>query len=88
AYLFDNDIEQALINLREAAARNPVDLETRVHLAAALVASGDRAAAEWEAVEIRSLQSDFVTRSWLQTYPLTSPKHRERLLQLLGQVGL
>ncbi|HVG05745.1 MAG TPA: tetratricopeptide repeat protein [Burkholderiaceae bacterium] len=88
AYLFDNDIEQALINLREAVARNPVDLETRVHLAAALVASGDRAAAEWEAVEIRSLQSDFVTRSWLQTYPLTSPKHRERLLHLLGQVGL
>ncbi|HVE89887.1 MAG TPA: tetratricopeptide repeat protein, partial [Burkholderiaceae bacterium] len=88
AYLFDNDIEQALINLREAVARNPVDLETRVHLAAALVASGDRAAAEWEAVEIRSLQTDFATRVWLKTYPLTSPKHRERLLHLLEQVGL
>ena len=88
AYLFDNDIEQALINLGEAVARNSVDLETRVHRAAALVASGDRAAAEWEAVEIRSLQSDFLTRSWLKTYPLTSQKHTERLLHLLEQVGL
>ena len=53
AYLFENDVEQALINLREAQARNPDDLETRVFLAAALVARGDRAAAEWEADQIR-----------------------------------
>ena len=32
AYLFENDVEQALINLREALARNPDDLETRVFL--------------------------------------------------------
>ena len=35
AYLFQNDIEQALINLREASMRNPDDLETRLYLAAA-----------------------------------------------------
>ena len=88
AYLFDNDVEQALINLREAVARNPVDLETRVHLAAALVASGDRSAAEWEAVEIRALEGGFSTRNWLKTYPLTSQQHRDTLLRLLEQVGL
>ncbi|MEO6748265.1 MAG: winged helix-turn-helix domain-containing protein, partial [Casimicrobiaceae bacterium] len=47
AYLFENDIEQALINLRTAALRNPVDVETHVYLAAALAASGDPSAAKW-----------------------------------------
>ncbi len=88
SYFFENDIEQALINLREAAARNPVDLETRVYLAAALVASGDRAAADWVGTEIRSLDSSFSTRRWLETYPLTSPPYRERLLELMQRVGL
>ena len=40
AYLFENDIEQALINLREALRRNPDDLEGHIYLAAALVADG------------------------------------------------
>ena len=88
AYLFENDIEQALINLREALARNPDDLETRIYLAAALVAAGNLSAAEWEADEIRSHQAGFSTRSWLETYPLTSQRHKERLLQLLAKVGL
>jgi DNA-binding winged helix-turn-helix (wHTH) protein/TolB-like protein/Tfp pilus assembly protein PilF len=88
AYLFENDVEQALINLREAAVRNPVDLETLIYLAAALVAAGDLSAAEWEAVEIRSIDSRFSTRGWLQTYPLRSAQYRARLLELLAKVGL
>jgi DNA-binding winged helix-turn-helix (wHTH) protein/TolB-like protein/Tfp pilus assembly protein PilF len=88
AYLFGNDIEQALINLREASARNPVDLETRVYLAAALIAAGDRQAAEWEAEEIRALDADFSMRKWLETYPMTSAEHRDRLSGLLAKVGL
>jgi tetratricopeptide (TPR) repeat protein len=40
AYLFDDDVEQALINLRAAAMRNPVDVETRAYLAAALLPPG------------------------------------------------
>lgn len=40
AYLFEDDAEQALINLRAALMRNPADIETRVYLAAALVAAG------------------------------------------------
>jgi adenylate cyclase len=66
AYLFENDIEQALINLRAALMRNPVDVETRVHLAAALVASGDPAAPKWESDEIGSLQPGFATHQWLR----------------------
>ena len=88
AYLFENDIEQALINLREALARNPDNIETRVYLAAALVAARNISAAEWEADEIRAYQHGFSTRSWLETYPLTSKPHKDRLLELLAKVGL
>ncbi|MEO8187110.1 MAG: tetratricopeptide repeat protein, partial [Burkholderiaceae bacterium] len=88
AYLFENDIEQALINLREGLARNPDNVETRVYLAAALVAAGNLAAAEWEADEIRAHEAGFSTRRWLETYPLTSKRHKERLLELLAKAGL
>jgi DNA-binding winged helix-turn-helix (wHTH) protein/TolB-like protein/Tfp pilus assembly protein PilF len=88
AYLFENDLEQALINLRTASARNPVDLETRVYLAAALIAAGDRLAAEWEAEEIRALDAHFSMRKWLETYPMTSVAHKESLSGLLARLGL
>jgi TolB-like protein/Tfp pilus assembly protein PilF len=88
AYLFENDIEQALINLREALKRNPDDLEAHVYLAAALAAGGDRSAAEWEADEIRSREADFSMHRWLETYPLASAPYEERLLALTAQAGL
>jgi DNA-binding winged helix-turn-helix (wHTH) protein/TolB-like protein/Tfp pilus assembly protein PilF len=88
AYLFENDIEQALINLREAERRNPDDLETHIYLAAALVADGNRSAAEWEADEIRTRDADFSMRRWLKTYPLTSERYKQRLLALTANVRL
>jgi DNA-binding winged helix-turn-helix (wHTH) protein/TolB-like protein/Flp pilus assembly protein TadD len=88
AYLYENDVEQALINLREAAARNPVDLETRIHLAAALAAAGDRAAAQWEAAEVRSIATNFSLQEWLAAYPMSSTRYRERLAGLLAEAGL
>jgi adenylate cyclase len=88
AYLFENDIEQALINLRQAAARNPVDLEARVFLAAALAAAGNDVAAEWEGVEIRSIDTAFSVHTWLQSYPMSSPQYLERLEKLLVKAGL
>jgi DNA-binding winged helix-turn-helix (wHTH) protein/TolB-like protein/Flp pilus assembly protein TadD len=87
AYFFQNDHEQALINLREAYARNPEDTETRVYLTAALAAHGERAAAEWEIEALRVQEADFAIRSWLETYPLTSERHRQRLVQLLEAVS-
>lgn len=88
AYLFQNDVEQARINLREALARNPENLEARVYLAAALLAGGDVPRAEWEADQIRAHEPGFSTRSWLETYPMTSPRHREQLAALLAQLQL
>ena len=88
AYLFMEDCEQARINLREALMRNASDVESRLYLAATLVCAGELSAAEWEAEEIRSGLPGFSTRAWLETYPLTSGRHRERLLALAAKVGL
>jgi len=88
AYLFENDVEQALINLREAQARNADDLETRVFLAAALVARGDLPAAEWEADQIRVRVEGFSMRAWLETYPMTSARQQAKLSELAAKVGL
>jgi len=76
------------MNLKAAAQRNPADLETHVYLAAVGAASGDRAAAEWEAQEVRSLDPRFTAHRWLETYPLASPQPRARLDQLLSTAGL
>jgi TolB-like protein/DNA-binding winged helix-turn-helix (wHTH) protein/Tfp pilus assembly protein PilF len=88
AYLFENDAQQALINLREALARNPDDVETRVYLAAALVAGGDRPGAEWEADLIRAYEQGFSARHWLKTYPMTSAALQQRLSKLLAELQL
>ena len=88
AYLFENDVEQALFNLRQAHARNPENVETRLFLAAALAAHGERADAEWEAEQIRTVEPGFSARAWLETYPLTSARHRQKLLELLAEAGL
>jgi Flp pilus assembly protein TadD len=88
AYLFEDDLEQALVNLRAAAMRNPADVETRVFLAATLTAAGDLGAARWQADEVRTLQPAFTAREWLDLYPMTSVPQRQRLAALLRTVGL
>jgi DNA-binding winged helix-turn-helix (wHTH) protein/Flp pilus assembly protein TadD len=88
AYLFQDDVEQALINLRAAAMRNPVDVETRAYLAAALAAAGESAGARWESDEVRALRPDFSARSWLATYPMQDERQEQRLASLLAHAGL
>jgi tetratricopeptide (TPR) repeat protein len=88
AYFFENDFEQALINLREATDRNPADLETRVYYAGALAAAGHLDDARWVTEEIRALDSGFATSKWLETYPMTSSGQKERLVELLEKAGL
>ena len=86
AYFFQGDPEQALINLRAAAARNPADIETRVFLAAAALAAGDEAAAKWEANEVRAIDPGFTVARWMDAYPMTSAPQKERLSMLLAKV--
>lgn len=88
AYLFAGDAEQAVINLREALFRNPADLDSRVSLAAALAAAGERDAALWEVEEVRVLEPQFSTRQWLKTHPMADPGQRQKITGLLAGVGL
>ena len=86
AYLFLGDLEQARVNLQHALARNPVNLETHIYLAALHALAGDTAAADWEAEEIRTLKPDFSASGWLETYPMTDPQQKALLLQTLGRL--
>ena len=87
AYLFLGDLEQSRVNLEHALARNPANLETHIYLAALHAIAGDNAAAAWEADEIRTLQPDFSTRAWLETYPMTDAAQKAKLLAALGKQG-
>jgi tetratricopeptide (TPR) repeat protein len=88
AYLFLGDLEQARVNLEHALSRNPENLEAHVYMAAMYVAAGDKAAAAWEAEEIRALQPGFSSRGWLETYPMTDAVQRTKLVRALGELGL
>jgi DNA-binding winged helix-turn-helix (wHTH) protein/Tfp pilus assembly protein PilF len=88
AYYVAGDTEQALINLREAKARNTADLEARVYLAATYALLGRGADAEWEAEEIRALQPAFRAAAWLRSYPIVDPAQRQRLGAHLAALGL
>ena len=88
AYLFLGDLEQARVNLEQALLRNPENLEAHVYMAAVHVAAGDKAAAAWEAEEIRALQPGFSSRGWLETYPMTDAVQRTKLVRALGELGL
>jgi tetratricopeptide (TPR) repeat protein len=88
AYFYLGDWEQAQINLNEALARNPANLEGHVYLAAVKEASGDHAGALWEADEILALQDDFNADSWLETYPMTDKGQARQLRAALAPLGL
>jgi DNA-binding winged helix-turn-helix (wHTH) protein/TolB-like protein/cytochrome c-type biogenesis protein CcmH/NrfG len=87
AYLFLGDLEQARVNLEHALARNPVNLEAHVYMAALHVLAGDKAAAAWEAEEIRTLRPGFSSSAWLETYPMTDAAQRTKLVEALGQLA-
>lgn len=87
AYLFLGDLEQARVNLEHALSRNPEFLDARVYLAAVRLAAGDKAGAEWEAEEIRTLQPGFSVLRWLETNPTADAAMKIRLAQALGVLG-
>ncbi|MGZ5093015.1 MAG: winged helix-turn-helix domain-containing tetratricopeptide repeat protein [Burkholderiales bacterium] len=87
AYLFLGDLEQARVNLEHALSRDPANVEAHVYMAALHVTAGDKAAAAWEAEEIRALQPRFSSRSWLETYPMTDVAQKTTLVKALSEVG-
>ena len=88
ALYFLGDNEQARVNLEQALARNEVNVEARIYLAAVLGQLGDRESAAWQAEEIRVVEPNFSVNRWLATYPMTDKRQRERLAQALVPFGL
>ena len=86
-YFALGDLEQARVNLEHALSRNPVNLEARAYMAALHVMAGDKAAAAWEAEEIRALHPGFSSRTWLETFPLTDVTQKTKLVRALGELG-
>jgi DNA-binding winged helix-turn-helix (wHTH) protein/TolB-like protein/Flp pilus assembly protein TadD len=86
AYFFVGDAEQALINLREAQARNPADVEVRLFMAAVLAARGDKRGAAWEMEEVRALEPGFRLDAWLLSYPLADAAYLARLRTALANL--
>lgn len=87
AYLFLGDLEQARVNLQHALGRNPEFIDARVYLAVAQLAAGNKAAAAWEAEEIRNLQPGFGAQRWLETNPTPEGALKTKLLGALGELG-
>lgn len=88
AYLALGQLEQARINLEHSLARNPEFVDARVYLAATHLAAGDRAAASWQAEELRSLKPDFTVQRWFETNPTAEGEFKARLVKSLGDLGL
>jgi|SoiMethySBSTD1v2_1073268.scaffolds.fasta_scaffold111180_2 DNA-binding winged helix-turn-helix (wHTH) protein/TolB-like protein/Flp pilus assembly protein TadD len=88
AYLFRGDTEQAMINLKEALSRNAANLESQIYLVATLALAGDKDGAKWKAEELHLLDPEFSTGRWLQSYPMTDERQKQRLAGLLAQAGL
>ncbi len=88
AYYFLGDQEQALINLNEARARNPSDIQTRVWLAVSLLAAGRKEDAEWEAEEIHAIRPGFSGKSWLERMPMQDDKRRLQLAKAIKLLNL
>ena len=88
AYFFLSDWEQAEVNLLEALARNPSNLETHIYLAAVRSSAGDQDGASWEREEILALDGGFQVDAWLQTYPMTDRAQSARLAATLKSLDL
>ena len=87
SYFALGDLEQARVNFAHALSRNASNLDAHVYMAVLHVTAGGKAAAAWEAEEIRALQQRFSGRSWLETHPVDDIAQKKKLLQALEALG-
>lgn len=87
AYYFMEDCEQANINLQEATARNPANVETHLYIAACMVEAGDLGAARWEVEEVLNMAPSFSVETFFTSYPMTDPKQIKMLTNDLSMAG-
>lgn len=88
AYYFMDEFEQAEINLDEALARNPQNVEAHLYLAATLIHRGRGDDANWEALEVQSIEPNFSLERWQASYPMARGDQLDRLIADLRLAGL
>jgi hypothetical protein len=57
-------------------------------MAALTLAQRDKAAAAWEADQIRTLDPKFESRRWLDSYPMADGRQRTRLTKVFDELGV
>ena len=87
AYYFLGDFEQAQINLEEAIARNPENVEAHLYLAATLLRLQKVDEAAWEREEVNSIEPGFSLDIWSAGYPMARGMQFDRLLADLRKAG-
>lgn len=87
AYYFLEDCSLAMINLSEAASRNPSNLETHVYLAACHVRQGNLDEATWEVEEILAIDPGFSLITFFASYPMVAKTQIESLMLDLRGAG-
>ena len=87
AYYFLGDFEQAEINLKEALARNPQNVEAHLYRAATLLRLNKSDDAAWETEEVKSIEPGFSLDVWSNAYPMARGKQLDLLLTDLREAG-
>lgn len=87
AYYFLEDCPLALINLTEAASRNPSNLETHLYLAACQAKLGNLEDAVWEVEEIHGIDAEFSLATFFKSYPMVAETQIDALMRDLLLAG-
>jgi len=88
SYLLMGDNDAARKILEQAAARNPHSLFSRLFLISTYMRLGLPDEAEWQAVEVETLNPDFSIDRWSKSQPIRDEKVLAALLDDFRKAGL
>jgi adenylate cyclase len=88
AHFLAGDFEKAIEAYQAGININPEVMNNRIYLTAALSRSGRRDDAEWEGMEILTLNPDFSVDRWTRTQPHKDTDQLSRLRDDLRRAGL
>ena len=88
AYYVLGQYEDAIKALKKGIKSNPSSERLHVWLAAAYAQNGSMKEADWEAVQVLSLNPDFSLDRMRDTFPFKGPVDREHFIEGLIKAGL
>ncbi len=88
AHFLAGDLERAIEAYEAARDANPEHLGNQIYLTAVLSRSGRQDDAEWQAMEVLTLNPVFSVERWTITQAYKDPAERDRLREDLLRAGL